>query len=407
MRAAILHVRPHSANDYAGLECAIGCATADRLEGPYARAEGPSLSSDLAGLAWLGPVGTASRRSPARCGTSDDPSRQGRQWMTSSFDRAQFLRAAGAVTVLAATGQSMAQGAYPSSWPAETLRQLRHPSLKDRVVLITGGSRGFGWFIAEELLLGGAKVALTGRGQAALDKVAADIEVRHGKGRCLTVAGDVSRQPDCARMVEATLRGFGRIDVLVNNAGRSPQDFTRSGGAGGRPVPFYETPDEALHTIVDTNLKGVWYMSKAAAPHMVKRGFGKIISVSTSASNMVRAGNPIYGPAKAALEAMTRVWAQELKGSGVDANIVLPGGAADTSFISQDVAPGAVGERARNGRLLPGDVIVPPAVWLCTDATNGVTGVRAVGRNWDKSASSADEAFRKCLDPHVEVPQIM
>jgi len=327
--------------------------------------------------------------------------------MTSRFDRAQFLRAAGAVTVLAATGQALAAGPFKSSWPDATLKQLRHPSLEDRVVLITGGSRGFGWFIAEELLKGGAKVALTARGEGALKAVAADIENRYGKGRCLTVAGDVSRQPDCARMVDATLEGFGRIDVLINNAGRSPQDFASGGAGNAKRVPFYETPDEALHTIIDTNFKGVWYMSKAAAPHMVKRKFGKIISVSTSAGNMVRAGNPIYGPGKAALEAMTRVWAQELKGTGVDANIILPGGAADTSFIRQEVAPGAVGERSQDGRLLPGDVIVPPAVWLCTDATNGVTGVRAVGRNWDKSASTAEEAFRKCLDPHVDVPQIM
>ena len=109
--------------------------------------------------------------------------------MTSKIDRAQFLRAAGAVAVVAATGQSMAEGAYKSSWPEATLKQLRHPSLKDRVVLITGGSRGFGWFIAEELLQGGAKVALTARGEAALKTVADDIEKRHGKGRCVTVTG--------------------------------------------------------------------------------------------------------------------------------------------------------------------------------------------------------------------------
>ena len=327
--------------------------------------------------------------------------------MTSKFDRSQFLHAAGAVTIVAATGRTTAAGVYKSSWPEATLKQLRHPSLEGRVVLITGGSRGFGWFIAEELLKGGARVALTARGEAALTAVSEDIESRYGKGRCVTIAGDVSRQTDCARMVEATLTGFGRIDVLINNAGRSPQDFGSGGAGAAKMVPFYETPDEALHTIIDTNYKGVWYMSKAAAPHMVKQRFGKIMSVSTSAGNMIRAGNPIYGPGKAALEAMTRVWAQELKGTGVDANIILPGGAADTSFIRQEVVAGAVGERSQNGHLLPGDVIVPPAVWLCTDATNGVTGVRAVGRNWDKTASSAQEAFEKCLDPHIDVPRIM
>ncbi len=161
--------------------------------------------------------------------------------MTSTFDRAQFLRAAGAVTVVAATGQTLAAEPYKSSWPDATLQQLRHPSLKDRVVLITGGSRGFGWFIVEELLKSGAKVALTARGAEALKTVADDIQNRYGNGRCVTVVGDVSRQPDCARMVDATLEGFGRIDVLINNAGRSAQDFASGGAGDAKRVPFPET----------------------------------------------------------------------------------------------------------------------------------------------------------------------
>jgi 3-oxoacyl-[acyl-carrier protein] reductase len=328
--------------------------------------------------------------------------------MTFKIDRAQFLRAAGAATVAVAAGQAAAaEEAYKSSWPDKTIKSLRHPSLKNRVILITGGSRGFGWFIAQELLAGGAKVVLTGRGEEALKKVAAEVEKKYGKGRCLTVAGDVSNQADCARAVAATVEGFGRIDVMFNNAGRSPQDFGSGGAGADDSQKFYTTPDEALTTIYDTNLKGVWYMSKAAAPHLLKQKFGKIISVSTSAGNMARAGNSIYGPAKAALEVMHKCWALEMKGTGVDVNIVLPGGASDTSFIKQAVVAGDVGSRAANGRLLPGDVIVPAAVWLCTDATNGMTGERVVAKNWDLQAATPDEAFKKCLDPHVPMPQLM
>lgn len=279
-------------------------------------------------------------------------------------------------------------------------------SMEDRTVVITGANSGIGLETAAALATAGARIVMGCRNADTAAAAVDEVRRRCGHDRVETRSLDLA-DLDHVRRFAASLSDLDRIDVLINNAGRSPQDFG-GGGVGARNmVPFYETPDEALNTIIDTNLKGVWYMSKAAAPHMVKRKFGKIISVSTSAGNMIRAGNPIYGPGKAALEAMTRVWAQELKGTGIDANIILPGGASDTSFIKQEVVPGAVGERAAAGRLLPGDVIVPPAVWLCTDATNGVTGVRAIGKNWDKTAPSADEAFRKCLDPHVEVPQIM
>ncbi len=111
------------------------------------------------------------------------------------------------------------------TWSESALNALHRPSLKDRVVIITGGSRGFGWFIAEQLLRVGSRVILTGRSSDTLAPVLDEANHIAGPGRCIAVAGDVTRPDDCARTVEATVREFGRIDVLINNAGRSYGEF--------------------------------------------------------------------------------------------------------------------------------------------------------------------------------------
>jgi 3-oxoacyl-[acyl-carrier protein] reductase len=92
-----------------------------------------------------------------------------------------------------------------------------------------------------------------------------------------------------------------------------------------------------------------------------------------------------------------------LAGTGVDVNILLPGGASDTPFITQAMVPGDVGTRSK---LLPGDVIVPPAVWLCTDATNGLTGRRIIAKYWDKTLPP-QLAFEGCLQTKHVLPEIM
>ncbi len=282
------------------------------------------------------------------------------------------------------------------------MKAARHPSLKERAVIITGGGRGFGWFMAEELLRAGSRVTLTGRNSGTLASALDEARRVAGPGRCIAVAGDVTRPEDCARAVEQTLRAFGRIDVLINNAGRSYGEF---GDKLSAITPFYDVTEAQFRAIVETNLLGVFLMTKEAIPHMLKQNFGKVISISTSLLNMVRPGNSVYGPSKAALETMHRCWAGELEGTGVDVNILLPGGPSDTELITPAMVPGIVGERA-GGRLLPGDIIVPPAVWLCTDATNGMTGERVIARFWDADLPP-DEAFRGCLQEHVEEPSIM
>ena len=291
------------------------------------------------------------------------------------------------------------------SWSAATVQSLQHPSLKDRVVIITGGGRGFGWLIAEALLSAGARVVLTAsRKPEELAEVSAQAEAIAGPGRCITVRADVTKWDDCVATVDAGVKAFGRIDVLINNAGRFAGEY--KGGLASDPtarVHFYDVPPDAFRTIIETNVIGVFNMTKAVMPQFLKQGRGKVFSMSTSLPTMYAPGLSPYGGSKAALEMMHRGWAQELKDKHVDVNILLPGGAADTAMITQEMAPGKVGERSH---LLPADVIVPPAVWLCTDETNGMTGERIIAKFWPDGAEP-NEALKKCLQPHVEVPAIM
>lgn len=282
------------------------------------------------------------------------------------------------------------------------MNPLHHPSIKDRVVIITGGGRGFGWHIAEELLKAGAKVVATASRHP--DELA-DVQNRAdaiAPGRFVTLRADVRDYADCQATVDLTLKTFGRVDVLVNNAGRGTGEYKMGLGGQGSPR-FWDVPVEGWKTIIDTNITGVFQMTHATVKHMLNQKFGKIFSISTSLTTMSAAGLAPYGTSKAGLEMSHVIWAKELAGTGVDVNILLPGGASDTPFITQTAVPGDVGTRTR---LLPGDVIVPPAVWLCSDATNGVTGRRIIAKYWEKSLPP-QLAFESCLQTKHVLPQVM
>ena len=284
------------------------------------------------------------------------------------------------------------------------MSDLLHSSLKDRVVLITGGGRGFGWFMAEKLLQGGAKVALTGtRPLEAFDEVRAKAEAIAGPGHCHVIQADVREWDDCQRTVDETLKAYGKIDVLINNAGRGSREY-RIDMTGGDTTKFWDVPVEAWRTVIDINLTGAFQMTKATVPHMIERGFGKVFSISTSLTTMIGNGLSPYGASKSGLETAHIVWARELAEHNVDVNILLPGGASDTDFIPQTMVPGEVG--TRGNKILPGDVIVPPAVWMCTDETNGLTGRRVIAKFWDHDADAAT-AFAGCLQPKHDHPEIM
>lgn len=290
---------------------------------------------------------------------------------------------------------------------------MHHPSLEGRAIIVTGGGRGLGRAMAEALVDAGADVMLTG-GHAAAELEAAKAELAaRGGGRCAAMLADVGDAAACEAVAAATVAAFGRVDVLINNAARAGNTVYPGKTYADQPR-FWEADPDIYADLVHTNLVGPFLMTRAVLPGMLAQGFGRIINISTSRPTMLFGSAGPYGPAKAALEANSRVWAGQLEGTGVTVNVLLPGGAADTALIP---GPG-VGTRAgpwnpadgpfqegRNTRLWPPEVMVAPALWLASDASNGVNGQRFVGCNWNP-ALPADEAAAisraACIDtPHI------
>lgn len=263
---------------------------------------------------------------------------------------------------------------------------MTHPSLKNRVILITGGSRGLGREMALALSEAGARVAITGSSASgALEATRRDVG-----GDTLAIVADVTSGTAAAEPVERVLSAFGRIDVLINNAGLGMRAISETFNTV--PTRFWQADPAAWARIVDTNVNGPFRMAAAVVPHMLDRGFGKIINISTSDQTMIRNGYAPYGPSKAFLEAASRVWAADLAGTGVDVNVLIPGGATDT-----DLLPPSPDKKGADGNLLPPRVMRAPICWLASDAANGITGARYIARLWtpDDPAAARDDSGEK------------
>jgi NAD(P)-dependent dehydrogenase (short-subunit alcohol dehydrogenase family) len=117
-------------------------------------------------------------------------------------------------------------------------------------------------------------------------------------------------------------------------------------------------------------------LTNAIVPEMMRQGWGRIVNVTTSLGTMLKAGSPTYGPSKAALEALSAIMAKDLDGTGVTVNVLVPGGVPNTPMISDE----AGFDRAK---LIRPEVMVPPLLWLVTDAAGKVTGRRFLGIHWD------------------------
>lgn len=263
-------------------------------------------------------------------------------------------------------------------------------SLRGRVVLITGGSRGLGREMALALAEAGAKLAITG---AAVSEALETTKKALGAD-AIALPADVTDIQAADEAVATTVERFGRLDVLINNAGIGMRLISETFNT--RPTKFWQATPGAWGRIVDVNINGPFLMARAAVPQMLAQGFGKIINISTSAQTMVRQGYAPYGPTKAFLEAASRVWAADLSGTGIDVNVLLPGGAADTDFL-----PSSPHKKGADGNLLSPTVMCAPALWLASDASNGITGARYIARLWQDANPNA------ARDDTSDKPRIM
>jgi NAD(P)-dependent dehydrogenase (short-subunit alcohol dehydrogenase family) len=244
--------------------------------------------------------------------------------------------------------------------------------LHGNVAIVTGAGRGMGRAIAEAFLQQGAKVTATA---ACEQHELAYLERLWPSEQIFTLLADVTDPTACERVVAETLRRFGQVDVLINNAGRGMK-YVRSTFMA-QPTHFWEVAPETWHMIIETNVNGPFYMTRAVVPHMLQRGRGSIINISMNYETMKRRGFSPYGPSKAALESASAIWAQDLADTGIRVNILLPGGATNTGMI-----PSGVPDEAR-ARLLQPTIMADPAVFLASDASRALTGRRLVATEWN------------------------
>ena len=274
-----------------------------------------------------------------------------------------------------------------------------YSSLKDRTIIVTGGGQGLGREMALALVEHGANIVITSvsdhESRARTEEEARALQ----GGDILALQADVANGDDCRRVVEQTIEKFGAVHGLINNAGRGMRLISET--FNKVPTRFWEADDVAWKNIIDININGTFLMSKAVMPKFLEQDFGRIINISTSEITMVRKGYSPYGPSKTAIEACSVAWAAELADTAVTVNVLLPGGASNTALL-----PDSVDKKGADGNLLPPDIMRAPALWLCSDLSNNVTGRRLIARNWDP-ALTPDEAAAGAMDPVGDKPKIM
>jgi NAD(P)-dependent dehydrogenase (short-subunit alcohol dehydrogenase family) len=257
--------------------------------------------------------------------------------------------------------------------------------LAGKVAIVTGGGRGLGRAMVLGLARAGASVVATAvREPQELDAVAAEAGAEAGAGRVVPIVADAGREDDAARLVEETVARFGALHILVNNAGRGMKYVSENFMT--EPSRFWEIPPATWRLVIDTNVTGPFLAARAAVPHMLAAGWGRIVNVSMNHDTMRRPGFSPYGPSKAALESETIIWAGDLRDTGVTVNALLPGGATLTGMI-----PDAFPAAARADLLDPA-IMVPPLLWLASERSAGVTGKRLVATRWREELGDAAPA---------------
>ena len=249
-----------------------------------------------------------------------------------------------------------------------------------KAAIVTGAASGLGRAMALGLVGSGIDVVAVDRNATALAALAAD--VTGTPGSVLPLPADLA-QPDAFEGIVAAARErFGRIDVLVNNAGIGQASVRTD--QRRNPIRFWEATPEQWSRFLAVNATGPIMMARAVVPHMMRAKRGRIITVTTSLGTMVRAGYLLYGSSKAAAESATAIMAADLVGTGVTANVLVPGGVTNTPLVGDDA-----GDRSR---MLQPDIMVPPLLWLVSDAADGVNARRFIAADWDRALPPAQAA---------------
>ena len=248
-----------------------------------------------------------------------------------------------------------------------------------RTVLITGAAGGIGRAMVEAVLAAGHRVAALDRDAAALDGLLA----LHPGAPVHPVLADLSTAEGCAAGVAAAVARFGRVDAVVNNAGIGVSSLRPD--AETRLPSIEELDAAAWDRFFAINVRAPAMLLREALPMMRAGGWGRVVNNTTSFRTMLRVLP--YGATKAALEAASAVWAEELAGTGITVNVLVPGGPTDTPFI------GTGASWPREQMLRPA-VMGPPLAWLLSEDAADYTGQRIIAGRWDAALPGAEAATK-------------
>lgn len=265
--------------------------------------------------------------------------------------------------------------------------------LQGKVAIVTGAgsTRGMGHAMALALLGVGARVTMLDYNAEWLEESAADARKVGGPNAVLPIVGDVS-EPETAEMtVRRTIDELGGLHILINNAGINPRIAALPGG-----VPLTNLPIDVWQKTMGVNASGPFYMARAALPHMLAQGWGRIIGVTTSLDTMIRIAPD--GPAKAAHEALVSVIARQVKGTGVTANVLTPGGSTATNLRTTSTPYSSAPAAEESGDQMPPEIMQPPLLWLVSPAADGVNSQRIIAQFWDEELP-IEERLEKVSSP--------
>jgi NAD(P)-dependent dehydrogenase (short-subunit alcohol dehydrogenase family) len=234
--------------------------------------------------------------------------------------------------------------------------------LRGKVAVVVGGTSGIGRVIGKGLAEAGADLVPTGRRKDLVDGAATEIE-SVGR-RSLRITCDVSDRSSLQKVLEAVVKEFGKVDILVYAAGITQRK------------PFLEVSEEEWHDVIETNLTGAFRTCQIFGSHMVTRGYGRIVSIGSLGSYLGLNGVAAYAASKAGLAALTRTLAVEWASSGVCVNAIVPG--VFPTALNQQLLNTPRGQEflirtpmKRFGKL---EELVGGAIFLASDAASFVTG---------------------------------
>ncbi|MDW6025200.1 SDR family NAD(P)-dependent oxidoreductase [Mesorhizobium sp. BAC0120] len=232
---------------------------------------------------------------------------------------------------------------------------------ENRVAIITGGGQGIGLSVAERMLQHGGSVSIWDRDQKLLDT----LDRKYGRdGKVQTLHADIGSVESVDAAVRAVLDRFGKIDILINNA-----------AIVGPNANTWEYPPQAFMDVVHVGLVGTFFVCRAVVPHMIERGYGRIVNLSSVAGKEGNPGAPAYSSTKAGVLALTKSLGKELAKYDIAVNAVTPAVAKTTMAMSQ--APDflqMILSKIPRGRMLELSEAASMICWLATEENSFTTG---------------------------------